>query len=298
MVGLGLTDTRGYLHELERHGDFVTTGIKLFDSEDVTDSLLRMYLSLSTKGWMASHPDIPMAITDFVEIYKDGLWLPCVERVAISGQVDARNDGLPNFAAIPIAGDTEFKFDFAIAKRLQKLPRGWQSMPMANAAYSLGFLYRGHGGRESRRRLSDDILYYDGWYFNVIGDRILPCKKQYFPNGGPAGKVALYGSAALQITSDFRHMWVVTTEENALDSVKTPLRLGVDSEMIKSLFYAREAPITESGRKRPILHWVRQHKRRMKEGIDVDISKHLRGITAFSMDGFPFVITQPIKNIQ
>ena len=297
MTGLGLTDSRGFNHELERHGEFVTTGIRMFDSEDVTDSLLRLYLSLSSKGWMASHPDIPMALTDFVEIYKHGLWLPCIERVAITGQLDTRNDGLLDFAAIPISGDTEFKFDFAVAKRLPRTPRGWSSLPSSDATYSLGFLYRGGSNREARRRLSDDILYYDGWYYSVIGDKIFPCRKAYFPNGGPAGKVAMFGSAALQIVSDFKNMWVVNTEESAVGAVTTPLRLGVDAEMVKSLFYARQAPISESGRRRPILHWVRAHKRRIKEGIDIDILKHLRGITTFEMDGFPFTITQPVKEI-
>ena len=295
MTGLGHTDSRGFKFEIDSWGDFVTTGLKLFDSEDVTDSLLRIYLSLASNGWAGSHPDIPMELGDFANIYKDGLWLPCVERIALAGQLDSRNDGLLDFAAIPIQADSVYKYNFAVAKRLPKLPRGWAALPGSSATYSLGFLYRGFGGRELRRTLSEDVLYYDGWYYSLIGDKFFPCRKSYFPNGGPAGRVSIYGSAALQTVSDFRHMWIVSTEETTLSRTTTPLRLGVDSEIIKSLFYARQAPVSESGRKRPILHWVRSHIRRLKEGIDIDVNRHMRGITEFDMGGFSFRITQPIK---
>ena len=96
--------------------------------------------------------------------------------------------------------------------------------------------------------------------------------------------------------TDSRHLWRVETAERVVGGRhKTPLRLGVSVEHVKSLFYARQAPLTESGRRRPILHWVRAHQRRIAAGIDIDVRKHLRGIEAFEMDGFAFRITQPTK---
>jgi len=47
--------------------------------------------------------------------------------------------------------------------------------------------------------------------------------------------------------------------------------LGCMREEIKSLLYARDLPMTSTGRKKPILHLVAAHKRRIKEGTDIDI---------------------------
>lgn len=70
---------------------------------------------------------------------------------------------------------------------------------------------------------------------------------------------------------------------------------GVQEEQMKSLFYARSLPMTETGRKRPLIHWVRSHRRRLKAGIDINIKEHLRGIKDFEMYGTVFEITNPAK---
>jgi len=54
-------------------------------------------------------------------------------------------------------------------------------------------------------------------------------------------------------------------------------------------------PLTVTGRKKPILHWVRAHQRRIKEGVDIDINKHLRGCCEFVMNDTKFCITLPHK---
>lgn len=90
--------------------------------------------------------------------------------------------------------------------------------------------------------------------------------------------------------SDRKYLWNVTAKEHSAKAT-----FGVYPEQIKSLFYAREMPMTETGRKRPILHWVAAHNRRIKNGIDVDIEKHLRGINEFVFQGTKFEITRPIK---
>ena len=97
-------------------------------------------------------------------------------------------------------------------------------------------------------------------------------------------------SSIVQFYQDRRFLWNVTANEGIAKST-----FGVYEEQIKSLFYSREIPMTETGRKRPILHWVAAHQRRIKSGIDIDISKHLRGIDEFVYNGTKFKITQPIK---
>lgn len=96
----------------------------------------------------------------------------------------------------------------------------------------------------------------------------------------------------IQNWNDRKHLWnVVANEGNAKAT------FGVYPDQIQSLFYAREMPMTETGRKRPILHWVAAHQRRLKNGIDVDIEKHLRGINEFVYQGTKFKITRPLKNV-
>lgn len=96
--------------------------------------------------------------------------------------------------------------------------------------------------------------------------------------------------ATLQFSTDRKYLWNVTALEEEAKAT-----FGVYEEQIKSLLYARSLPLTETGRKRPILHWVNCHKRRIASGTDVDVQKHLRGITEFEMNGTLFQITHPMK---
>jgi hypothetical protein len=113
------------------------------------------------------------------------------------------------------------------------------------------------------------------------------------------GAQQLYPALSMNAWADSRYLWIANTSEDIGYGQNNPLkfRLGLNKEHIKSLFYARSLPVTETGRKRPILHWVRSHQRRLREGIDVDVSAHLRGVFAFEMDGLNFEITQPNKGM-
>ena len=95
-----------------------------------------------------------------------------------------------------------------------------------------------------------------------------------------------------QYWTDRRYLWNVTANEGIAKAT-----FGIYPEEVKSLFYAREMPMTETGRKRPMLHWVAAHQRRIKSGIDIDIEKHLRGINEFVYQGTKFTITRPLKII-
>ncbi len=100
----------------------------------------------------------------------------------------------------------------------------------------------------------------------------------------------LNASTTIQFWQDRRYLWNVVAKEGLAKATFT-----VYPEQIKSLFYSREMPMTETGRKRPILHWVAAHHRRLKNGIDIDIEKHLRGINEFVYQGTKFIITRPLK---
>ena len=105
--------------------------------------------------------------------------------------------------------------------------------------------------------------------------------------------IAVEAHATIQCWQDRRFLWNVTANEGIARAT-----FGVYPEEVKSLFYARSMPMTETGRKRPMLHWVASHQRRIKSGIEIDIEKHLRGINEFVYNGTKFSITRPIKQMK
>ena len=102
--------------------------------------------------------------------------------------------------------------------------------------------------------------------------------------------ITVWAAAALQIYQDRRHLWNVRAQEGIAKAT-----FAVYPEQIKSLFYARDLSMTDSGRKRPILHWVKAHQRRMKQGTDIDVEKYLRGTHEFIYNNTKFEIINPIK---
>ena len=95
-------------------------------------------------------------------------------------------------------------------------------------------------------------------------------------------------STTLQAQADRRFCWEIAADEGYGKA-----SLGCTADEVKSLLYARQLPVTATGRKRPILHLVAAHRRRMKEGIDVDIKPFLRGVAEVTMDGTLFRVRAP-----
>lgn len=93
---------------------------------------------------------------------------------------------------------------------------------------------------------------------------------------------------ALMAQADKRFCWTITAQEREAKAV-----LGCMQEEVKSLLYARSLPMTATGRKRPILHLVEAHKRRMKSGTEIDIQPFLRGEQAVEIDGTKFTVNPP-----
>lgn len=99
-----------------------------------------------------------------------------------------------------------------------------------------------------------------------------------------------WAAIALQFLADKRYCWTITAKEKAARA-----HLGCMSEEVKSLLYARTLPMTVTGRKRPILHLVESHKRRMRNGTDVDVSAFLRGQQKVEIGGTVFTVMPPAK---
>jgi len=101
-------------------------------------------------------------------------------------------------------------------------------------------------------------------------------------------ETGVWASVTLQMLADRRHCWTITANEQTARA-----HLGCMREEVKSLLYARSLPMSETGRKRPILHLVESHKRRMRNGIDVDVTAFLRGQQTVEIGGTSFSVNPP-----
>lgn len=141
-------------------------------------------------------------------------------------------------------------------------------------------------------------------FFTVTSKgEVVPCVQKIPNNHGyqPGAKVTsvttpedeaketgIWASVTLQMLADRRHCWTITAQEKIARA-----HLGCMQEEIKSLLYARSLPMTSTGRKRPILHLVESHKRRMQSGTDVDVSAFLRGVQTVEIGGTLFKVSPP-----
>jgi hypothetical protein len=88
------------------------------------------------------------------------------------------------------------------------------------------------------------------------------------------------------IVEDMKVNWSVTIRESSA------FTLYSTEEKIKELCALRDAPMTESGRRAAICHWVRGHRRKT-QAEPVDVRKHLRGVTQFPMGSMQITVTPP-----
>jgi hypothetical protein len=105
-------------------------------------------------------------------------------------------------------------------------------------------------------------------------------------------KDAILLNFGMQYIDDMRHQWRITAMNE-----DTRVVVGAYAENVKSLLFARSLPMTPTGRKRPILHVVSAHRRRLKEGTDIDISMFLRGTREIEMNGTLFKVDAPQRLI-
>lgn len=123
-----------------------------------------------------------------------------------------------------------------------------------------------------------------------------------YQNGGAflrqlKARVTCLAATAISAEADSRFLWHVRAFKlvNNGELLQGNVRFGVYGEHVKSLFFARDLPLTPTGRKKPILHWVNAHKRRLKSGKDINIEKFLRGTRYLEIGDTTFLITRPCE---
>ncbi len=221
-------------------------------------------------------------------------------------EIDVINDGIPDFAVLSSKPGTvsEYLWSFYV-ERVKFLPKGWQA-PRTGKIFRVTQIFFGNtqvDGCGTYVVIDKDGKIESCYMPVVIPDRITgrTMLHQHRPrmtdmtteqSRNTPDYYAVWTSVAMQFYQDRRHLWNVQAKEGIAKAT-----FAVHPEQIKSLFYARDLPMTETGRKKPILHWVKAHQRRMKEGIEFDVDKYLRGTHEFIYNNTKFEIINPIKKV-
>lgn len=222
-------------------------------------------------------------------------------------EIDVINDGIPDYAVISSKPGTisEYLWSFYV-ERVKFLPKGWQT-PRPGKIFRVNQIFFGNTQVEGCGTyvVIDKDGKIESCYMPVmIPDRITGRTKIHYNRPRMTDTTpeqsqrtpdyyAVWTSVTMQFYQDRRHLWNVQAKEGIAKAT-----FAVHQEQIKSLFYARDLPMTETGRKKPILHWVKAHQRRMKEGLEFDVEKHLRGSNEFVYNNTKFEIINPIKRLK
>lgn len=233
----------------------------------------------------------------------DGIYCPGSVRYYYTGHFDLSVDSLPDSGSVYVEPTDLEAFSYVTIKRVDKLPRWiWHSCRDVVANYevtSCRLFYKNIfklKDADSNKFFENDVSYFQVDSKGDVHVTVDIRKRQIWYQNNDPYNGDHYGAGALCLLADRKYLWMVQAAEE-INKYHTEAKIifGVEEEMIKSLLYARSLPLTPKGRKRPILHWVRAHKRRIEMGTDVDVRKHLRGIEKFEMGGIDFSIMQPTK---
>ena len=97
---------------------------------------------------------------------------------------------------------------------------------------------------------------------------------------------------AASIIEDAYRCDVFTASIKESTEIILPVPIGEHKE----LFELREGPLTNAGKRKAIMHWVAKHMRETKKGNTCTVSKHLRGVNTFDIDGLTVTLTANTMN--
>ena len=238
---------------------------------------------------------------------KIGVYFSPGDRIIATDGHCLLNDPLPNYFSwgnfgMSMVKEWESYVRVAFGKRISALEKGWgiEGGGKPIAIYQVHQLSPHSNGDNTLMRFNFAIDA-NGNVMNTYCsyDFYDPNRRKYFKardfgdglNKDVEATYGVNGFIPLEVSVDRRFLWNVEAQESGARCI-----FGVYPDQIKSLFYARDLPMSKTGRKSPILHWVSSHRRRIKEGTSVDVKRHLRGITEFEMGGTGFRITNPEKS--
>lgn len=272
--------------------EFMEVGRDIMDSEELVNGLYEFLIGVAPDEWVAAENLAQGGLSrdDLGLTYMLGPYIPCTKRTVFTNQIDTNTDGFPN---ITVTGTLKKTPIISIVRPILKFPRDIHPIARCHKRYKMVSMWPSEEHPHQNRM---DIL---PVYFGISpkGMIISTHNTRVHTPAMYHAAATLYPAVHSNLYADAKHLWLAEVVEDlgVLRNYPFHVRLGLNKEHIKSLFYARKMPVTETGRKRPILHWVRAHERRIREGVDVDVKAHLRGITEVEMDSLKFSIYQPNK---
>ena len=230
---------------------------------------------------------------DFFTPLITGIYIPGSKRAYWCGHVDVAVDLIVAQGSVYIEPPDHSDYAFVSVVEMESFPRYiYNGDPAPRHLFKVTTVYF---YKEMFHKALGKIGQYSDFFSISAGGDIYQAVNTHRPPRWTDEQYHL-GPGAINLLADRLFIWNIETRESNPDfGFPAIVTFGIEPEMVKSLVYARSLPMTESGRKRPILHWVRAHQRRMKDGIEIDIEKFLRGVTGFNMGGLEFGITRPIK---
>ena len=162
-------------------------------------------------------------------------------------------------------------------RRIPRLPRGAVAVGKYSHAFEYHFrmLYADGTNGSYMRRLV--LLNKEG---NGVQVKVRGC----FLNGGIE---ALGTTIAASIIEDAHRKGAMLASVSDSVEIKFPVPL----DDYKEVFSHREGPLTPSGRRRSIIHWVSKHLRSKQGGGNSTVKRHVRGISSFTVDGLSVQVT-------
>ena len=291
---------------------FIDTVTDIWDQSNVEDSIFNALYALNSESFLQDPVGRSYTFRDNLVAKTVGCYFPPKGRVFYTDCLDIKNDGLPKVCSIS-GFNGYFKFDNKkptlssfIIFPIKALPPDVKAVA-SNTYYKMihwCFYEKGVpsfindlAGWRSHFKKENMVVSVDYVGINQETDNVYPVfdRKRYISGVYQRNRswIKNWFSICASAFQDARHLWNVDLYYPFSESINTWLRFGVHEEHIQSLFYSRDLPITSTGRKRPIQHWVSSHKRRLKKGTTVDVKRHLRGINRFELFGYNFIISSP-----
>lgn len=121
------------------------------------------------------------------------------------------------------------------------------------------------------------------------GVKIFRKRSEWKRNSKRDGGVDQTSKMVLQasLVEDASYFWNVRVRQGSHPGIT----FYGNNQPVRELCDLRDNPLTASGRRRPIIHKVAEHVRRVgaRERL---VSEHLRGVTAFELEGYNFNVTR------
>lgn len=236
------------------------------------------------------------------QVRKRGPYIAGLDRIILKNDeseqdfYDVKNDGFLNNGVLALMLPEQKEYisgylNVISFERVNHLPKHWKRKSKGPIYKQISIVYQNKGifSRKAYYTVCDDKIY----LCDVIFHKNNYYGSNYNISWHEAEKKLIkeheFGvSMAMQYEADRRFCWSIKAEEK-----EAKVTIGCNKEEVKSLLYARSLPMTDTGRKRPVLHLVEAHKRRIRNGTDVNVTQFLRGTQQVEMNGTLFTVLPP-----